>query len=111
MTLMVAVVVEAVASSIVMVAVAVKAVALVVAFAVASKGLGAMAPMGSNDKKGSWWRFRARPCLQREEKKREGRAQNQCLKYLGVWFDTSWGWFTQRAKTETTLKQELQKVS
>ena len=45
-------------------------------------------------------------------RKKEGpeHKRNQNLKYLGVWFDTIWGWKTQRHKTETALKQELQYI-
>ena len=47
----------------------------------------------------------------REEKGKRGEhKRNQNLKYLGVWFDTIWGWKTQRHKTETALKQELQYI-
>ena len=45
-----------------------------------------------------------------KQKKREGRAQNQSLKYLGVWFDTAWEWETQRKKIDHTLNKQLQNI-
>ena len=48
------------------------------------------------------------------QKKRSGtkgrRGTGQPLKYLGVWYDTGWGWHTQRHKTESTLTEELKYI-